>query len=152
MVMEQFFVAAAISLVLILSCSTIFYEVLAHVWVNLPKLEGRPRTQILLTIVATFIGHTACVWIFGISFYVLDTQFGFGTLQGGDANNGFFPYMYFSGVTYSSLGLGDIYPTGGLQLLIGVEAILGLVLIGWSVTFTYLVTEKYLFHRRNPNA
>ncbi|MES2984106.1 MAG: ion channel [Pseudomonadota bacterium] len=149
--MVSFLIASGIGIVLILICVAIFYEVLAHVWVNLPRLEGRPRAQILLTVFATFFAHTVAVWLFGSIYYVLDKFLHFGTLKGADAENGFLSYVYFSGVTYSSLGLGDIYPTGGLQLLIGVEAILGLLLIGWTVTFTYLVTEKYLFHRRNPH-
>jgi hypothetical protein len=148
--MVDFIIASGISLALILACVTIFYEVLAHVWVNLPKLEGRPRAQIIFTILATFFAHTVAVWIFGAAYYLLDKQFGFGTL-GGNISHELLEYVYFSAVSYSSLGLGDVYPTEGLQLLVGVEAILGLILIGWSVTFTYLVTEKYLFHRRNPH-
>ncbi len=148
--MANFFIAACISLGLILSSCAVFYEVLAHVWVNLPRLDGRPRTQIVCTILATFVGHTIAVWIFGLSYYALDKYFDFGTL-GGNISHELLEYVYFSAVSYSSLGLGDVYPTGGLQLLVGVEAILGLILIGWSVTFTYLVTEKYLFHRRNPH-
>lgn len=147
--MQDFFIAAAISLMLILSCSAVFYEVLAHVWVNLPRLDGRPRAQIILTILATFLAHTVAVWIFGLTYYALDHWFDFGTLAG-NITHELLEYIYFSAVSYSSLGLGDVYPTGGLQLLVGVEAILGLIMIGWSVTFTYLVTEKYLFHRRNP--
>lgn len=149
--MDNFLIAASVSLVLVVVCTAIFYEILAHVWVNLPKLEGRPRTQILVTMLSAFAGHTAATWLFGVTYYVLDKVLHFGALKGADAENSFFHYIYFSGVTYSSLGLGDIYPTGGLQLLIGVEATLGLILIGWTVTFTYIVTEKYLFHRRNPH-
>lgn len=145
--MEQFAIAGSLSLLLILVCSAMFYEVLAHVWVNLPRLEGRPRLQILLTILATFLAHTVAVWAFGLTYYVLDKHFGFGTLAG-NISHEMLEYVYFSSVSYSSLGLGDVYPTEGLQLLVGVEAILGLILIGWSVTFTYLVTEKYLVHRR----
>ena len=148
--MENFLIAAGISLTLIMACVTAFYEVLAHVWVNLPRLEGRPRTQILFTLLATFFAHTVAVWVFGTAYYVLDHFFDFGTLNG-TITHEFIEYIYFSAVSYSSLGLGDVYPSGGLQLLVGVEAILGLILIGWSVTFTYLVTEKYLFHRRNPH-
>jgi hypothetical protein len=148
--MENFLIASGISAALILVSCAIFYEVLAHVWVNLPRLEGRPRTQIIFTILATFFAHTVAVWIFGLTYYALDQYFHFGTL-GGTITHELIEYVYFSAVSYSSLGLGDVYPTGGLQLLVGVEAILGLILIGWSVTFTYLVTEKYLFHRRNPH-
>jgi hypothetical protein len=29
---------------------------------------------------------------------------------------------------------------------------MGLILIGWTVTFTYLVTEKYLAHKRRKHS
>lgn len=147
--LQDFLIASGISAVLILMCAAFFYEILAHVWVRLPQLEGRPRTQILFTLFSAFIGHTVCIWIFGASYFALD-QLAFGSLKG-DITHHLMDYVYFSGVTYTSLGLGDVVPTGGLTLLVGVEALLGLILIGWSVTFTYLVTEKYLFHRRNPH-
>lgn len=146
---HQFASAAAVALVLVLLSAAIFYEILAHIWVNLPRLEGKPRLQIVATILATFAGHTIAVWLFGSVYFVLDRCFHFGTLAG-NISHDFMEYIYFSAVSYSSLGLGDVYPTEGLQLLVGVEAIIGLMLIGWSVTFTYLVTEKYLFHRRRP--
>lgn len=144
--MASFFIAAGISIALILACVAIFYEILAHVWVRLPRLEGRPRTQILITIFSAFVGHTLAVWIFGVTFYLLDRFAQFGTLKG-EIDHRILDYVYFSAVSYSSLGLGDIYPTGGLEMLIGVEAILGLILIGWTVTFTYIVTDRYLTKR-----
>lgn len=148
--MENFFVASIISLGLIAFCVALFYEILANVWVNLPRLEGRPRLQILLTIFAAFIGHTLSVWAFGLAYYVLDKTFHFGTL-GGNITHTLLEYVYFSAVSYSSLGYGDVYAIGGLQLLVGVEAILGLILIGWTVTFTYIVTERYLAHKKEKH-
>ncbi|MFZ4540997.1 MAG: ion channel [Rickettsiales bacterium] len=147
--MLAFLIATLLCFGLVVTCVVIFYEVLAHVWVNLPRLDGRPRLQILLSILAMFVAHSVAVWIYGATYYVLDKIFDFGSLSGAVTHD-FFSYIYFSAVSYSSLGLGDVYPTGGLQLLVGVEAITGLILIGWSVTFTYVVTEKYLFHRRMP--
>lgn len=145
--MEQFLIASVISAGLILLSTVIFYEILAHVWAFLPRLEHKPRHQILLTIFAAFAGHTACVWLFGISYYALEHYFAFGALEG-HIQHGLLDYVYFSAVSYSSLGLGDVAPTGGLRLLVGVEVIVGLILIGWTITFTYLVTEKYLVHKR----
>jgi hypothetical protein len=46
-------------------------------------------------------------------------------------------------VSYTSLGLGDVYPQGGVRLLTGVEALVGLLMIAWSASFTYLSMEKY---------
>lgn len=148
--MEKFFIASAISLSLIVFCVAVFYEIMAHVWLTLPRLEGRPRAQILFTVIASFVGHTIAVWTFGLTFYVLDQWFGFGTLAG-NITHELLEYVYFSSVSYSSLGLGDVYPTEGLQLLVGVEAILGLILIGWTITFTYIVTERYLAHRKEKH-
>lgn len=146
--MDTFLIGSLVSGALILFCTAIFYEIVAHTWVLLPRLKG-PRAQILFTLSATFFAHTLAVWIFGITDYVLDTQFHFGTLVG-ESDIGFFDYIYFSGVTYSSLGFGNVDAAGGLRLLTVVESVLGLVFIGWTVTFTYAVTEKYLYHRRDP--
>jgi hypothetical protein len=46
-------------------------------------------------------------------------------------------------VTYSRIGFGDLYPVGGARLLAGVEAVIGLLLIGWSASFTYPVMERF---------
>ena len=45
--------------------------------------------------------------------------------------------------TYTSLGLGDIHPTGPMRLLVGLEALAGLMLIGWSSSFTYLSMRRF---------
>jgi hypothetical protein len=146
----SFLFATLLCVALIVLGVVIFYEVLARLWIMLPKLEGRPRAQILSTILATFIGHTAVVWLFGVAYYALANFTDFGKL-GGVEEHHLLNYIYFSGVTYSSLGLGDVYPKGDLRLMISVEAILGLILIGWSITVTYLATEKYLIHKRDKH-
>lgn len=64
-------------------------------------------------------------------------------------DNSFTSALYFSATTYSSLGFGDIVPLGGMRLLAGIQVLNGLVLIGWSVSFTYLAMEKFWnLHRR----
>ena len=45
---------------------------------------------------------------------------------------GFQDCLYFSVVTYTSLGFGDQIPTSHARLIAGVEALNGLLLIGWS--------------------
>lgn len=143
----SFLVASLICLVLIVVSTMVFYEILARIWLLLPRLEGRSELQIILTILATFVGHTIIIWMFGITYYLLTNYGGFGALEG-QHNQYFIDYIYFSGVTYSSLGLGDIYPSGDLRLMIAVEAILGLIMIGWTITITYFATEKYLVHKK----
>ena len=47
-------------------------------------------------------------------------------------------YFYFSIVSYTSLGLGDVFPTDHLRFITGVEALNGLLLITWSGSFIYI--------------
>ena len=51
--------------------------------------------------------------------------------------------LYFSAETFTSLGFGDIVPTGSLRLLAGFEALNGLLLIGWSASYIYISMERY---------
>ncbi|MGE5242209.1 MAG: ion channel [Bacteroidota bacterium] len=46
-------------------------------------------------------------------------------------------------MTYTSLGLGDVYPLGDLRLIAGIESLIGLLMIAWSASFTYLMMEKF---------
>ncbi|MBR9766400.1 MAG: two pore domain potassium channel family protein [Rhodobacteraceae bacterium] len=54
----------------------------------------------------------------------------------------FMEVFYFSVVNYSSLGLGDIYPTGHLRFLAGVEALNGFLLISCSASTIFLVVTR----------
>jgi hypothetical protein len=51
--------------------------------------------------------------------------------------------FYFSAETFTSLGYGDIRPSGPLRLLAGAEALNGLLLIGWSACFAYISMERF---------
>ena len=51
--------------------------------------------------------------------------------------------FYFSAETFSSLGFGDLAPSGPIRLLAGVEALNGLLLIGWKASCIYLSMERF---------
>jgi hypothetical protein len=51
--------------------------------------------------------------------------------------------LYFSAETFTSLGFGDVTPVGPIRLLAGLEALNGLLLIGWSASFTYIAMERF---------
>jgi len=52
-------------------------------------------------------------------------------------------YFYFSAEAYTSLGVGNLYPVGNLRLLAGLETLNGLLLIGWSTSYTFLAMTRY---------
>ncbi len=141
----DFAIVAAVSIGLVLASIMVFYEILRLVWVLREKLAHRPRLLIHCMVLSVFAGHTICVWMYGLAYWVLSNKLGFGNLTGVIEDH-WMHYVYFSATTYSSLGFGDIEPTEAMRLLAGVEVLNGLLLIGWSVTYTYFATEKYLNH------
>ena len=46
--------------------------------------------------------------------------------------------FYFSIETFTTQGVGDVYPVGPLRLVASLEPLAGLILIGWSGSFTFL--------------
>lgn len=84
-----------------------------------------------------FLAHLLEVAIFAIGMLAAVEWFHIGSLLGAE-NAGFRSYMYFSMETYTSLGMGDIYPVGELRMLAGFEVLTGLLMIGWSASFLFV--------------
>jgi hypothetical protein len=134
-------IGMAASTFLVLATVGIHYECLRLVSALLPHLKIRPRARIIVIIIGAFAAHTVEVWLYAVGFFVLDRYAEVGHLTG-DALNDFQAYIYYSSITYTSLGFGDLVPHGALRLISGVEALNGLVMIGWTASFTYLAMEK----------
>jgi hypothetical protein len=100
-----------------------------------------PRQEIIFVILGVFLAHTIEVWLFAFGYALSSLTSLLGQFRG-DMDGSLLDYMYFSATTYTSLGIGDVYPVGGMRLLTGVEALVGLVMIGWSASYTYLVMEQ----------
>jgi hypothetical protein len=133
--------ALLFSVVLVVACVLIHYEVLRFTSTLLGRLTMPPRPRILIVMIAVFLAHALEVGMYAAA-YLLAVHLGIGSL-GGTLEHHFNDYLYFSTQTYSSLGFGDIYPFGGLRIMAGIETITGLVMIGWSASFTYLTMEKF---------
>src|SRR5216117_3220306 len=130
---------AAATTVTILVALTILvhYEVLRLTSAVIPELDRiKPRGRVVLVVFACFAAHTIEVWLFAAAYYLFVEAFGFGGF-GGTHQGTIVDYVYFSAVTYTSLGFGDVYPLDNVRLIAGVEALAGLLMIGWSASFTY---------------
>ena len=127
----------------------VHYEILRIAWSLLPALPFPVRLRVIFIVFAAFLAHTIEVWVYAFAYYLFVEVFHFGSF-GGLMGSDWHDYVYFSAITYTSLGLGDVFPLGQTRLLTGVEALNGLVLIGWSASFTYLSMEKlWPLHLRN---
>ena len=50
---------------------------------------------------------------------------------------------YFSAMTFTTVGFGDVYPLVPVRFLAGTETLTGLVLVTWSASFTFLEMARF---------
>ncbi len=135
--------AGLISTLLVVACTFIHFEVLSVLKSSLGRMTTIPsRARLLFVILAAMFSHLLQITLFGAACFLLRDKFALGTF-GGTFSDKFSSFIYFSTETYTSLGFGDIYPVGRIRLLTGIEALTGLVMIGWTASFTYLEMTKY---------
>ncbi|WP_311274048.1 potassium channel family protein [Methylobacterium sp. WCS2018Hpa-22] len=134
--------AMAASVVLVITTILVLYEILRLTSEHLSELPIPPHARILVVVLAAFVGHTMAVWIYAGAYWLLVLRLGNGAFAGVPVTT-FEDCLYFSVVTYTTLGFGDHFPVGHARLISGVEALNGLLLIGWSASFTYLAMERY---------
>lgn len=133
--------AWVMTVVLVLLVVLVHYEAFRFLDWLLGHLRRMHHLRLLLVVLGSFCAHLVAVAVFAVGLYVSAIYLQSGTLEG-NVNDGFPAFFYFSIVTYTSLGIGDVYPTGDLRLITGVEALLGLMMIAWSATFTFLEMQK----------
>jgi len=136
-------VIVVVSCLMLLAVTTlIHYEVLRGLQITLPNLQIPVRTKLLVVIFGAFFAHIAEIGLYAAVLFVLTSYADIGHIAGQSATR-FLDCIYFSAETYTSLGMGDIAPSGPVRLFAGVESLNGLLLIAWSASFTYLSMEKF---------
>jgi ion channel len=138
-----FMIAAAVAVTILVGLTIlIHYEVLRLTSALVPELGFvPPRARVAFVVFACFAAHTIEVWLFALAYFVFVFA-GLGSF-GGIHQGTVADYVYFSVVTYTSLGFGDVYPIESMRLISGVEALTGLLMIAWSASFTYLAMEQF---------
>jgi len=56
--------------------------------------------------------------------------------------------VYFSLVTYTTIGFGDVVLGPGWRVLAGIEGLTGIVLVGWSTAFVFAIVNRMYEHWR----
>jgi hypothetical protein len=89
------------------------------------RMHGRrSRIVAMLTVViGTLALLTVEVWLWATAYFLLEVVGDFDTA------------LYFSTVTFSTIGYGDIVPAHGWRLFCALEGIDGFLLIGWSTAY-----------------
>lgn len=106
--------------------------------------SGRLRSLLILcaTAVVLLTLHIVEVLIWGVAYLWLVGQPRFADLE---------TAIYFSTVTYSSLGFGDIVIVGPWRLLSAIQAMVGLLAFGWSSALLFAVVQRILATNERDN-
>lgn len=133
------FYAMVISSVITALTITIHFEVL--VFLGRLRAPISPRFAVIAGVFLIFVAHVVEIWLFAGGLYLVNSMDGLGSLEG-EFKGTVQDYLYFSTVTYTTLGYGDVIPTGQLRTICGFEAVTGLLMMAWSAAFT-------VFHIQN---
>ncbi len=134
--------ALMIALGLVLTTVFIHYEVLTTSWPVHSGAVATLRVHMLRLIGGIFVAHLLEISLYALVYYVMHGHLGLGTITGATTQS-LLDYFYFSISSYTTLGFGDIYPTGPLRIVTGIESLNGIVLIGWSTSYTYLAMQRF---------
>lgn len=145
--MHSQFIPAIISIILSFLLAIFHYEVMGFMTTKVAELKQVRQTKLLLTMLIISFSHLLSAFAYSLVYYTMDNHWGMGSLMGQDVFT-FYDYFYYSLTVYTSLGFGDIYPTGGLRILSGLETMNGLMMITWSASYTYIIMTRFISHKQ----
>ena len=85
---------------------------------------------VIVVVLLIFVIHAAEIWVYALMFLAIGAISNFGEA------------LYFSTVTFSSLGYGDVVLSKDWRLFGAIEAANGLILFGWSTAFLISLTRQ----------
>lgn len=131
-----------ISFSLVAATIAVHYEVLRFTSQRVTHLRINPRMRIILILAAALASHLIHAVLYALVYLVLEDVGSFGTI-GGERGHDLEDAFYFSITSYTTLGIGDLFPRGELRIISGIEALNGLVMVGWTASMTYIYMEKF---------
>ncbi|MGB1126500.1 MAG: potassium channel family protein [Phycisphaeraceae bacterium] len=141
---DHLWVVLAIAAITTLACVGIHYETIRLMVKTLHRETARrSRPVLIVTVLILLVVHLIEAAIFALAYrlvFLLHPTGG--SLLEGPYDDSFGDTLYFSLSVYTTVGFGDIAPLGPIRLLVGIEALAGLVLITWSASFTFLIMQR----------
>lgn len=126
------------------------YEVLGYLTTKMTQIKNVKRKHVLFSMLTLTMTHMVSVLLYASIYHLMINILKMGTLINTVSAAGvtfdhtrFEDLIYYSITVYTSLGFGDVVPTGGMRIISGLETLNGLILVAWSASFSYLVMSKY---------
>ena len=132
------FLATLIAIILVGICVLIHYETLRSLSRRVYE-PGRHRWLILASVFGALAAHVVEIWIFGAGYWIAVEALELGQILTPEDP---FDYVYYSAMVYTTVGFGDLIPEGPIRMITSTEALLGLAMITWSASFTYLQMQR----------
>lgn len=100
------------------------------------RLEITPISLLLVASIGLFALHTIEIWLYALLYLLLG------------AATDFESSLYFSTVTYATIGYGDVLMAKPWRILGAIEGATGVIMLGWSTAFlvSLIVQLKLLSH------
>jgi hypothetical protein len=136
------FATVGLTTLCVVACVTLQYETFNWLSAHLGRMLPRRRPRVLVLVLLLVALHVVEIWIFGAAYSLLLSDPAFGAVHGAE-HSVFLDYVYFAAVIFTTLGLGDLVPSGTIRFMVGMEGLTGFVLISWSAAFTYLEMERF---------
>ncbi len=137
-----------------LVCVGIHYETLRLIITFLRRRGDirRVRSMLVVVMLVLLFAHLIEAAIFAGAYHIIFALHDESTGRlVGPYDGGFADTLYFSLSVYTTVGFGDIAPEGPVRLMVGVEALAGLVLITWSASFTFLIMQRIFAKEFSPD-
>ena len=125
----------------VLSSTWVHLSVMRWVSGSMARVPLRRFNRVMLAVLILLAAHFAAIVIYAAAFGVGYLYLQLGGFSGEPVETAL-DYFYFSAVSYTSLGIGDIFPKDHLRFLTGVEALNGLLLIAWSGAFLFAMMNR----------
>jgi hypothetical protein len=100
-------------------------------WFRLHRHSLGKTVAMVTTVLGLFLVHTIEVWVWAGAYVATGVV---DTLESA---------VYFSTVTFSTLGYGDITPTADWRVFAALEAMNGFILIGWSIAYLVAASTRH---------
>ena len=133
---------------LLASAGLVIACVIFHGWslqflaFRLFRVEHFSFWRISVFIFSVVLAHLVEIYFFTAAYALLCPHPGFGAIAGVESPD-WQDFFYFSAVTYTSTGYGDLTPTGNLRLLATIEALTGMIMIAWTASLAFLIMHRF---------
>jgi hypothetical protein len=136
-------IVVVMTVLTVLVSVTIHYESFVRLSDWLEKSGRRGRQRILMMVLSLIVIHGVEIGLFGLTAWGLVEFVSGSGMVVAAYSLAMTDYLYFSAITFTTLGYGEMYPDGPIRFLFSAEALSGFALITWSASLTFIEMQRH---------